>query len=1046
VKEVLNQCFKNEPLEYSIDKNTIVITRKVSATKTSVTAPVPALPPPIEIHGRVVNQQGQPLQNVSVLITGTQTGTTTNSEGRFTINAPDDKNIVLEISSVGYQTKKIKVEGQIEIKVTLEFAITGLSDVVVVGYGTQKKKDLTGSISTVDESQLRNKFFTNSTEALRGAKGVYVAQPGAQPGKGEVTMRIRGQGTLNDNDPLVIVDGIEYDLSNVDPNNIKSISVLKDAAAAAIYGSRAANGVILVTTKDGKGSKGFHISYNNYFGVSKAINLPDYVTDPIQFFEIRNQAQRNAGDATVTYSEEMIEDYKNGMKTDPLVYPKTNWYDIALRNAFVQKHSLRLYGGSNNYNYSLSVGKDDQKGILRGTKSNKYSIDLNTSVNVTDRLTIKAIIGGQINKYYEPVAGANYLMDQVNREASVPYDPVLTEDGRYADNFIKTPGHYSYRNPLAIINEGLNRHREQAYRLSLEGEYKFPLNLTYQILGGYTKEDYLNQIFEPAIFQYNVKTDEQVRVRLSDAPIRHAENIDTYNSQANFQQTLRWEESLKNDHNLFILLGNSIQKFDDNSFFAHREGYLGNDLTTLNAGSTNPNVGGTYSIRTLASLFGRLRYNYREKYLFEANFRYDGSSRFAEGHRWGLFPSFSAGWQIHSENFMKDIKWIDALKLRVSWGKLGNNRIAPYRYVNLVDLGHDYIFGNDVSSGGAITQYNDPNITWETTATSNIGIDGTFFGRSLNISFEVYNKKTDNILHEVSLPSQVGDLGGPIENIGTVTNKGIEASLSYQNSIGDFHYKIGGDISTVKNKVIALNNQTIFNFGWRSGGGTIIKEGYAIDSYYMLHSEGIFQDQDEIKKHAFQSDKTKPGYLKFEDTNEDGKIDQSDRVISDKSRIPKYTYAFNLSFGYKRINLSAWFTGVGKVYTYSNYYGVVPFWYGSGITKDWVKNSWTPDNKDAKLPILTTYEDAVNTNFTNSDFLLFDVSYLRLKNVQISYDIPENLAGRLHLTSAEVFVSGDNLFTITKMPFYDPEKNLSVQTFDGYPASRTLTCGIRVNL
>jgi TonB-linked SusC/RagA family outer membrane protein len=1040
LQQVLEMVLKGQSLTYTFHDKAIIVKRKESRQAKQTRAI-----PPVQVTGKITDSLGNPLVGVTIKAKAGGTGTVTDANGDYTVTVPDDA--VLVVSYVGYQSEEIKVNGREEIDIVLKSSVSELNQLVVVGYGTQKKKDLTGAISVINASQLKNKFFTNTTEALRGAKGVYISQPGAQPGRGKAIIRIRGQGTLNNNDPLVLVDGIEYELSKIDPNNIKSISVLKDAAAAAIYGSRAANGVVLVTTKNGEGSEGFHISYDNYFGVSKAINLPDYVKDPIRFFELRNQAQRNAGSATVTYSDELIDDYKNGMKTDPLAYPTTDWYKIALKSAFVQKHNLRIYGGSSNYNYSLALGYNDQKGILRGTNSKKYSIDLNTSVNVTERFTVKAIIDGQIKVYHEPVAGANYLMDQVNREASVPYDPVLTKDGKFASPFIRTPGHYSYRNPLAIINEGLNRHNEQSYRFSLQGQYRFPLDITYNVLVGYTKQDYLNQIFEPAIFQYNVKTGEMAeRSRISGTPITHAENSDTYNDQVNFHQTLRWQGNLKNGHNIFVLLGNSVQLFDDNNFFAHREGYLGNDLTTLNAGSTNPDVGGTYSKRRLVSLFGRFRYNYREKYLFEANYRYDGSSRFAKGHRWGLFPSFSAGWQIGNEKFMGDIKWIDALKLRVSWGKLGNNRIASYRYINLVDLGHDYSFGDNIASGGAITEYSDPNITWETTTTSNIGVDATLFKNRLDFSFEVYNKKTANILHVVPLPAQVGDLNGPIENIGTVSNKGIEIDLSYHNAVGAFKYEIGGNLSTVKNEVLALDGQTIYNFGWRSGGGTVIEEGYPINSYYLLHSTGVFQNKQEIAAHAFQSNDTKPGYLEFEDANGDGKINQDDRVISDKSRIPKYTYTFNLSLNYKRISLSAWLTGVGKVYTYSNYYGIVPFWYGSGVTEYWVKNSWSPEHTDAKLPILTTYEGAANTNFRNSDFLLYDVSYLRLKNVQISYDFPNKLMDRLHLTSAEIFVSADNLLTITPMPYYDPEKNLSDHTFSGYPASQTFTVGIRVDL
>lgn len=1043
VAQILADCFKDYPLSYRIENKTVVVLPKLTLPVKLPEAPV-VKRPAIVIKGRVVDSLGNPLVGVSVSLKGSSTGTVTDGSGKYELSL-DNGNGTLVFSYVGYLKQEIAIGGRPTINVTMHSSISSLDQLVVVGYGTQKKKDLTGSIAIIDESQLKNKFFTNATEALRGAKGVYVFQPGAQPGKGSVTVQIRGQGTLNNNNPLVLVDGVEYDMSNVDPNNIKSISVLKDASAAAIYGARAANGVILVTTKDGEGAEGFHISYDNYFGVSQAINLPDYVKDPIRFFELRNQAQRNAGDATVTYSDQLIEEYKEGMKTDPLTYPQTDWYKIALRKAFVQKHNVRLYGSNGAYNYSLAMGYNEQNGILKGTGSNKYSLNLNTSIKATDRLTIKAIIDGQLNNYYEPPAGASYLMDQVNREASVPYDPVFTKDGKYADNFVRTPGHNAYRHPLAIINEGINKHKEQSYRISLEGEYRFPANFTYDVLVGYTKEDYLQQIFEPEIFQYNIKTDAPVRTLLSGSPIRHAQNSDTYNYQTNFQHTLTWEMTT-GDHNLFALLGNSLQSVDNNNFFGRKEGYLGNDLTSLNAGSTNPDDGGTYSKTTLVSLFGRLRYNYQGKYLFEADFREDGSSMFAQGHKWGLFPSFSAGWQIRNEDFMQNISWIDALKLRASWGRLGNNRIASYRYVNLVDLGEDYSFGDDISSGGAITTYNDPNITWETTTTSNIGLDGTFFGNRLNLSFEVYNKKTTDILHEVTLPGQVGNLNGPIENIGTVANKGIEANLSYQNSIGDFHYQIGGDISTVRNKVLALNGQTIYNYGWRNNGGTIIKEGYPIDAFYVIHYTGIFQSEEEIQKHPFQSADTKPGYLKFEDANGDGKIDADDRVISDKSRIPKYTYAFNLHLSYKRINLSAMFSGVGKVYSYSNYYGIVPFWYGSGVTEYWVKNAWTPDHTDAKLPILTTYEDGATTNFRDSDFLLYNVSYLRLKNLQISYELPVNLMKRLHFSSAEVFVSGDNLLTITPLPYYDPEKNLTDQTFNGYPTSLTLTVGLRVNL
>lgn len=539
VPQILADCFKDYPLTYRIENRAVVVSSKLRVPS-AMRLPIAIRALEFKVRGAVTDSLGNPLVGVSISLKGSATGTVTDENGNYALTL-EDGNGTLVFSYVGYLKQEVAIGGRATIHVTMHSSISSLDQLVVVGYGTQKKKDLTGSIAIIDESQLKNKFFTNATEALRGAKGVYVFQPGAQPGKGSVTVQIRGQGTLNNNNPLVLVDGVEYDLSNVDPNNIKSISVLKDASAAAIYGARAANGVILVTTKDGEGAEGFHIGYDNYFGVSQAINLPDYVKDPVRFFELRNQAQRNAGDATVTYSDALIEEYKQGMKTDPLTYPQTDWYKIALRKAFVQKHNLRLYGSNDAYNYSLAIGYNTQDGILKGTGSNKYSLNLNTSIKATDRLTIKAIIDGQLNNYYEPPAGASYLMDQVNREASVPYDPVFTKDGKYADNFVRTPGHNAYRHPLAIINEGINKHKEQSYRISLEGEYRFPANITYDVLVGYTKEDFLQRIFEPAIFQYNIKTDAPVRTLLSGSPIRHAQNNDTYNYQTNFQHTLTWK-------------------------------------------------------------------------------------------------------------------------------------------------------------------------------------------------------------------------------------------------------------------------------------------------------------------------------------------------------------------------------------------------------------------------------------------------------------------------------------------------------------------------
>lgn len=999
----------------------------------------------VPVSGMVTSEtDGGGLPGVNVLVKGSNTGTVTDIDGNYSISVPDE-NDILVFSSIGFTSQEVPVSGRAVVDVSLAEDVQSLEEVVVVGYGTQKKENVIGAISTIKSKELENMPITNSTQALQGAKGVYVNQLGAQPGRSQAMIRIRGQGTLNNNNPLVLVDGIEYPLENVDPNNIESISVLKDAAAAAIYGARAANGVVLVTTKSGEGVRGFHLNYNNYFGFQEVIGLPELINDPVRFMELRDQAQRNAGRSTVDFGEDLIEEYRQGMKTDPYTYPHNDWFDIMFDPGFIQNHNVRFSGGEENYTYSLALGYLDQKGVLRGTNSNKYSIDLNTKANITDRLTVGAIINGQFNEFDEAVGGTPYLMEMTFKNAGVGFEPTYLEDGRYADTFIRTPGHYVFRNPIALSTEGINNHKQQNYRMILQAEYSFPLNITYNIKGAYTKQDYLNKIFEPAVYQYNVKTLEQIRNRITGSPTRHAEKTDTYNYQLNLQQTLTWNGTVQRNHHFSTLLGYSLQKFADNTFSAYREGYLGNGLTTLNAGSINPDVSGTESEQALMSLFGRLNYNYDERYLFEGNFRYDGSSKFAEGNKWGLFPSFSVGWRMGQEAFMEDLSWLDALKFRASWGKLGNERVPSFRFVNLIDVGHDYSFGNVINAGAAVTQYSDPSITWETTTTSNIGVDASLFANKLEFSFEVFKKRTSDILYATNIPAQVGGLGGPLRNIGTVDNEGFEVSISYQNVVGPFSYQVSGNLTGVRNEVVDLNGTTIYNYGSRNRGGTVIKEGYPIESYYLLHATGIFDSQEEIDNHAFQTQDTKPGYLKFQDANEDGVIDQDDRVISGQNRIPAYTYSFNLGLNYKNFGLSAFFVGVGEVYTFRARTGDVPFWYGTGVTEEWVNNSWTPENMDADLPIMTTFEDALNTNFRDSDFLLQNASFLRLKNIQLSYALPSGFTQKVKIQSAKVFVNGQNIWTITPMDTFDPERDMSTDnsSYD-YPSVKTYTAGIQI--
>lgn len=847
---------------------------------------------------------------------------------------------------------------------------------------------------------------------------------------------------MNDNNPLVLVDGIEYPLDQVNPDNIESISVLKDASSAAIYGARAANGVVLVTTKSGVGQTGFNVQYNHYSGFQEVTALPNVITDPIRFMELRDQAQRNQGRSTVDYGTELIEEYRQGINVDPYVYPQNEWLDIMFDPAYMQNHNLRFSGGAEDFNYSLSLGYLGQDGVLMGTDTNRYSLALNTGVDISDRLTVKAIFDGNFENFNEPVGGVPYLMEMTLKAQG--FHPTYLEDGRYADTFVRSPGHNIYRHPLVLANEGTNNTREQQFLAVVQAIYELPYNLTYNVKGGITKADNINQVFEPRTFQYQVKTLNPL-ITLNPTGTRHAEQTDINNRTLTFQQYLEWEETIREGHNVNALLGFSAESFEQGFFQAYREGFPGNDLIELNAGSQNAAVSGTSSEASLMSYFGRFNYDLNRKYLFEANFRFDGSSKFAEGNKWGLFPSFALAWRLIEEDYFQNINWLSDLKVRASWGQLGNERVPPYRYLNTVNLGQDYSFGQSVESGAAVTQASDPNVTWETTTTANLGIESSFFRNKLGVDIDLFQKRTSDILRPVAIPSQVGNLGGPLRNIGTVDNKGLEIGLVHRNDLGDFSYQLSGSITWIKNEVVDLNEQEIIWTGYRGTGSYIIKEGHPIDSSYLLDAVGIFQSQQEIDSHAFQSNDTKPGYLKYRDVNGDGVINQDDRVIG-PSLIPDYTYAFNIDLNYKAVQLTANFNGVQNVVSYPFHIGVVPFWFGTAVTEDWVNNSWTPERGDnATLPIMTTYEGAIDTNFRNSNFWLKDSSYLRLKNLQITYTLPVNVTNVLGIRSARVYVNGQNLLTFSPLKDFDPERNIGQSNYYEYPSVKTYTAGVQID-
>ncbi|MBX6381178.1 MAG: TonB-dependent receptor [Thermoflavifilum aggregans] len=997
----------------------------------------------INIKGTVLSsEQNTPLSGVSVRIEGTQTGTITNQNGEFDIQAELGQTLVF--TYLGYLPQRIKIisNNQQNLSIKLHENITALNSVVVVGYGTERKENLTGSVSVLDMSTKENQPITNVSNALHGMPGLFVNLSNSMPGVDRATIRIRGIGTLNDNDPLVLVDGIEYPMDELNPSDIASITVLKDASAA-IYGSRAANGVILITTKTGKGKS--HVNYNYYYGIQKPTYLPDAIWDPIEYMKLMNQAAINEGKGAPYFTDEQIQQYIDGMKTDPYDYPANNWFDIALRNGIIRKHDLSFSGSSGQYQYRLSLGYLNRHGIIFGpcNDERKYSLGLNSSIHISSKLEVGLTLDGYYRFYTEPSYTNDNFWNYLMR--TLPIMPDTLQDGNYGYPWLRVPGRNNWEHPRMIAYEGYYRKYVQRFVSTIFSNYQLPWNINYHIKFGVDKYDGLLKIFIPQMVKEQALTGVMMNWN-SPATAPRAENDDYNTLNVHFYNTIDWQHRFGN-HDVSAMFGASFDSYDNGSFMAEMTGYLDGTLDALSAGTIFLDISGNKTRDVLASYFGRVNYSYKSKYLLEGIFRYDGSSRFAPGHRWGFFPGISAGWRIDKEKFFSSLAHtINLLKLRASYGKLGNQAVPLFSYLNAVTLGHDYSFGGPngvLASGAAVTAYSDPNISWETTTDYDLGLDVNLFQNRIGLTADFYKKRTTGILRQVNLPDQVGNLTGPQENIGSMDNTGYEISLIYRNMIGNFSYEVNGNVSYNKNKVIDLNGQILYNYN--TNLSTITEAGHPIDAFYLLDAVGIFQSDEEVSKSAYQSADTKAGYIKYRDVNGDGIINGDDRIIIDASSvIPKYTYGFGIDLGYKGIELNAFFQGVAGIKVYPTANLAFPLNNGANATWEWVTDSWTPDRPNAKLPIVTEASYGSKINFQPSTFWLKDGSYLRLKNIQLSYTLPEKLISRVNIQKLTLFLNAENWFTISKFKEFDPETTVNVSTLYHYPMLKTFSGGVNI--
>ncbi len=988
------------------------------------------------ITGKVVSDKDQlPIEGVTVNVVGSSQGTVTASDGSFSVSAATGS--TLRFSIVGYLPKDIKITGANLGTVTMEEDVKSLSSVVVVGYGTQKKVNLTGSIATIDMAEKEGQPLTNASNALHGAPGLFVNLGNSQPGVDRATIRIRGMGTLNNNDPLVLVDGVEYSMDELNPADIESISVLKDASAA-IYGSKAANGVILVTTKTGKGAS--RVNYSYYYGMQDPTTMPDAIWDPVVYMKLKNRALENIGKVH-DYSDADIAEYEQGMKTDPFTYPASDWFDIALDKGRIQKHDLSFSGSTDKYQYRLSLGYLQRSGIIIGPndREKKYSLGFNGSMNVSKRLKVGLTLDGYYRYYNEPYYNSfwNYLSRTL---------PILTDtlpDGRYGNSWLRTPGRNNWENPRMIAQTGFAKKVVTRFLATAFADYQLPFDITYHAKFGADKYDGLLENFTPQVKTYNPKTGAAINWN-SPSTAPRSRGIDYNDLNIHFYHTLDWDKTFAGDHNLNVMVGGSYDNYDRRSFSSGSMGYLDGTLTAIDAGALpyEGYIGGSSERDVLISYFGRLNYDFQGKYLLEGTLRYDGSSRFANGKRWGLFPSISAGWRIDKESFFHLTNTFDLLKLRVSYGQLGNQAVALYSYQNSINLGQDYSFGGALSSGAAATAYSDPNTSWETTNTYNAGLDANLLNNSINVSVDVYKKYTIDILRAVSIPDQIGGLTGPSKNVGTMQNTGVELTLGYRNNIGNFDYSFNGNIAYNKNKVVDLNGEILYSYG--TNLATITQAGYPVNAYFIYDAIGIFQTAEEVAKSPFQSATTTAGDLKYRDINGDDKITSDDRVIfSTSTQIPKYTFGFGLNMGYKGFALNAFFQGVAGLKIYPTANLAFPFNNGANATWEWETDSWTPDRPNARLPQVTP-SDVDDDNYVASDFWLQNGSYVRLKNIQLSYTLPSTWLSVAKIKNASVYINAENYLTFSNYKGFDPESIVNASTIYHYPMLKTISAGVNV--
>lgn len=959
------------------------------------------------ITGKVVSEKGEPLVGAMVIVKGTSSGAVCDVDGNFSLKA--SPNATLDVSYMGFLSQEVHLGGKTSVTVTLKEDALRVEDIVVVGYGSQVKANLTGAVAQVSASDIQNRPSTTLSQSIQGlVPGVTVTSSQGRPGGDGGSIRIRGVGTLNSAGPYILIDGIQAaSIDMVDPNDVESMSILKDAASAAIYGSKAANGVILITTKRGK-TGAPTVSYNGNAGWASPTMMIDRL-DSWEYADMYTKAQVQA-DKSPRFTQEDINKFKAG--NDPYTHPNTDWSDLAYQGSgFQQTHNFNLSGGNENVRYMGAIGYLSQKGIMENSGRKQFNARTNLDIQLTKRLLAKLNLA-YINNFTQD-ANSTYAdgsSDQIIRQVQRMAPWIV---GRYDDG---TYGTVSDGSPLAWLDSGQTVDRRT-------DNFTGSATAEYTILDGFKVSAQGSYVMNNQDYTAFVK-DMQYNPNLYHGPNRL--NQDFYNwNRASADVLLNYNKTFGENHKFSAMAGYHTELYKYKEAKTYRSNFPNNNLTDINAGSESTMKNSGFS-RELAmeSFFARVNYDYAGKYLLEANVRADASSRFSSDYRWGVFPSFSAGWRLSEEQFMSGAKgWLNNLKVRGSWGKLGNQDALDdyYPYMSTYALGKNYPFGGKLSQGAAQTAAKLEKISWEEAINWGIGLDATLWN-CLTLTADYYDRRTTGILMKVEVPTTFG-LDGYWDNVGEMSNRGIEFSANFNKTFGDWNVGVGGNFAYNKNEVLNLGGVS------RMIDGTSIKEpGYPINSFFLYESVGIFQTQGEIdaylKKNEFKASGKPilPGDLIYKNQNGDTKVDGDDRIIIGQPD-PKWTFGLNLSAEWKGIDLQALFQGAAGVNRYFNGEVYGEFAGDTGHPSTFWRDAWTPENTNTDVPRYALYNESVSQQSqVNSTYWLSNASYLRLKNVQLGYTLPSRWTKSASISRIRIYYSGQNLFTIHNMGVnVDPE-------------------------